>query len=222
MPRKIYTTALILPLFPPFVDLDKLIAIFDADDTVWPAFAPAAEIAGVDPSKLDNFVVQDSPHYTAEEKARLFEAFRDIRLVEQAVFYPGIEKMATLHELGIHIGFDSKSWSKRMADSKRCRFKEAMPFLQDSDLNLTISGQDHAATGKKIGKEVTFFIDDNPYNIITSDAVYNLVPCKTWNCSPEETHRMRGKNFYLFNSLDNILETIIRSVRFWRANYSIL
>lgn len=222
MSRKIHTVPFVLPLLWPFVNLKELKAIFDADDTVWSAFAPAAKLAGVDPSKLDNFVVQDSPHYTAEEKARLFEAFRDIRLVEEAEFYPGIEKMAILHELGIRIGFDSKSWSERMAEGKRRRFKNAMPFLQDSDLNLTISGQDHAATGKKIGKEVTFFIDDNPYNIITSDAVYNLLPCKTWNCSPEERYRMRGKNFYLFDGLDSILETIIRSVRFWRETYSTL
>lgn len=219
MLQKVHSVAFILPLLPPYVDLSHLVAVFDADDMLWPQFALAAQAASVDPSKLDNFVVKNSPHYTAEEKTRLFAAFRDTKLFELAEFYPGIEKMSALHELGIHIRIDSKSFNEDISAVKRRRLKAAMPFLQDSDLNLTISGQDHADSGKEIGREVTFFADDNPYNVVASHAAYNLLPCKTWNCSPDERYRMRSKNFYLFDGLDCILETILRSVRFWQKSY---
>lgn len=127
--------------------------------------------------------------------------------------------MSVLHELDVKIRINSKSFTKEIAELKRRRFKTVMPFLQDSDLNLTISGGDHATTGKQVGREVTFFIDDNPYNVIASAAAYNFLPCKVWNRNPDEQYRMRGKNFYIFDGLDSILETIIRSVRFWRDSY---
>lgn len=212
-------SALVLPLLMPYVDLNNLIAVFDADDTLWPQFGLAAKSAGVDPSKLDNFSVRNNRYYTEDEKARLFEAFRDVRLFEQVQFYPGIEKMVILHEMGIKIRIDSKSFTSDIREVKRYRFKNAMPFLQDSDLNLTISGQDHATVGKTIGTEVTFFVDDNPYNIITSDATYNLLPSKTWNSNPEERYRMRSKNFYILSGLDSIIEAICQSVRHWQKFY---
>lgn len=205
-----------LPLLWHAVDLDNLNAVFDGDDVLWPQFGPAAKSVGVDPSKLNNFVVQNNPYYTKEEKEKLFEAFRDVRLFEQAEFYPGIEKMVTLHELGVRIKIDSKCFTTDIAEVKRYRFKTVLPFLQDGDLNLTVCGKDHASSGKQISKDVTFFVDDNPYNIIVSNATYNLLPTKTWNNSPEERYRMRSKNFYIFDGLDSILETMIRSVRFWR------
>lgn len=214
----VYETPLILPLLSPFVDPHNVSTIFDADDTVWPQFEPAARSVGVDPSKLYNFSVQNNRYYTEDEKNRLFQAFRDIRLFEQAQFYPGIEKMVLLHEMGIKVRFKTKSFNQEISEVKRRRFKEAMPFLQNSDMDLIVAGEDHAMTGKIIDASTTFFVDDNPYNIITSNAIYNLLPYKIWNTNLEERERMSGKNFYIMSSLDVIIETIRNSVHYWRES----
>lgn len=216
-PYVVYEMATILPPIESHVNPYDVSVVFDIDDTIWTQFALAAKAVGVDPAKLDNFVVQNNPYYTNEEKARLFEAFRDVRLFEQAEFYPGIEKMIALHELGIKIRFDSKSFTEEISAVKRRRLKEKLPFLEDSDLRLVVREKDHAATGKNIGPDVTFFVDDNPYNILTSAAVYNLLPQKTWNTDLAERERMSGKNFYIMSSLDVIIETIRSSVHYWRA-----
>lgn len=219
MSNTTHSTTFILPLLPSRVDLHNLSAIFDGDDVLWPIFGPAAKSVGIDPAKLDNFIIQNSPHYSKEEQEKLFEAFRDTKLFEQAKFYPGIEKMAILHELGVHVKIDSKSSTEAIAEVKRRRFKATMPFLCDSDLNLTVSGKATASSRKQIGREVTFFSDDSPYNILGSHAVYNLLPHKTWNSNAAECYRMRHKNFYFFSGLNSILATMIESVRFWQKHY---
>lgn len=219
MSSYIPSTVVILPLLPSRVDLHNLNAVFDGDDVLWPIFGPAAESVGVDPSKLDNFVIQDSPYYSREDQEKLFEAFRDTKLFEQAKFYPGIEKMTILYELGVHIKIDSKSSTDNIVEVKRYRFKTAMPFLRDSDLNLTVSGKATPSSRKQVSRKITFFCDDSPYNVLGSHAAYNLLPRKTWNSNATELHRMRSKNFYIFDGLDNILETMIRSVRFWQKHY---
>ncbi len=213
---KVHSVPLSLPLLLPFVDINNLVAVFDVDDVLWPQFTSAAELAGVDPSKLDNYVVQNSPHYTAEEKKRLYDAFADPRPFEKMEFYLGVKKISVLHELGVHVQINSNSFNQDIAEVKHRRLKSAMPFLQDSDLVLTVSSQKHAGAGKENGTDVTFFIDDNPYNVAASKASYNFLPSKTWNCTPAERDRMSDKNYYVFSSLDCILDTMIRSIRSWR------
>lgn len=198
MSPNIYSGTIILPLMPRKVDLHHLVAVFDCDDTLWPQFSIAARAVGLDPDKLDTFSVKNCANYTDPERAKLFTAFADAELFEQTQFYPGVEKIAVLHEMGVKIRINSKSFSHDIADIKRRRLKEILPFLQESDLNLTVSGEDHATTGKTVSGEVTFFTDDSPYNIITSDAAYNILPSQTWNVSLKEQYRMRGKNFYVW------------------------
>lgn len=215
MSCKVYSAPLSLPLLLPFIDIDNLVAVFDVDDVLWPQFAPAAELAGVDASKHDNFYIEACLRYTAEEKKRLYDAFADSRPFEKTEFYLGVEKISVLHELGVRIEVNSNSFTQDIAEVKRRRLKSAMPFLRDSDLILTVSGQKRAGAGKEIGTNVTFFVDDNPYNIVASKASYNFLPSKTWNCTPAERDRMSDKNFYVFSNLDCILDTMIRSIRSW-------
>lgn len=206
-------SSLILPM-PPQVNLDNITATFDVDDVLWPQFATSAHTVGVDMLKMHTFSVRDNRYYSAEEKSKLFESFRSSRLFQDIQFYPGIEKIATLHKIGVHIKINSKSFTQQICELKRAQLKAVMPFLEDCDFNLTISNEDHATTGKQVDSGIVFFVDDNPHNIVTSAAYYNLLPIKPWNKNPEEQYRMRNKTFYIFDGLESIVETIIRSVHF--------
>ncbi len=212
-PVLIHTLPILIP--PPNPLPNPVIACFDVDDTLWNFIGTAFRGTPFENRYMPIYAVSENSCFDTAEKDYISNVlFQDPALFENIEFYPGVEKIQTLFELGIKIKVLSNNLSLAVVEQKRPQLKAVLPFLEDSDLILTVVQPN--TTKKRIGPEVTFFIDDCPDNIIRSEAYINLLPALSWNTSPEGLWYMQSKLFHIFDNLNTIIDTIIQSVLAWR------
>ena len=61
---------------------------------------------------------------------------------------------------------------------------------------------------KRIAKDTYIFVDDSPYNILTSDAVYNFMLKQPWNQTEEAQKLISHKNVEFFDNFSEIIHRI--------------
>lgn len=209
----IHTAPLIFPA-PPAIPKEKS-AIFDVDDTLWPQTDRAYRGTPYRIDMMDTFSVTENKAFSAEDAEKILKIFEDPAAFTDMEFYPSVKKIKFLFDIGVRVGLKTDSLSHEVANTKFPQLQAAFPYLQKEDIRMRVREHGQLASGKNIGREVTFFVDDNPHNIVKSDAYINILPARPWNTSPKEILRMSGKRFYIMQDLDVIIDSIFLSVLAW-------
>ena len=199
--------------------IEDLYVVFDLDDTLWPQLARAFRNTPYSIDMMDTFSITENKVFSTEDAIKILKLFEDPANFTDIEFYPAVRKIEFLHNLGVRIDINTTSLSEAVAEVKLPQLRRAFPYLDEKSFILTVKGHDRVATGKQIDETVTFFVDDNPLNIVKSKAYIDLVPAQPYNCSPGEIRRMKKRHYYLMKNLDVILDTILLSVKSWQFQH---
>ena len=61
---------------------------------------------------------------------------------------------------------------------------------------------------KILPKDTYIFVDDSPYNISKSNAVYNIMIKRPWNISNEANELLKNTSVIMCDSLNEVIDTI--------------
>lgn len=180
--------------------------VYDVDDVLWPCTQVVYDKLGLKSAPQEDFHIDNNPHLSAEEKAKLSQAFADVSNFTQMPFYSAARDIFKVEELGAEVEINSNCYSKAILKAKH----EQLTQLFDSDLesklklNLVTPHSNH----KHIPKDVLIFVDDSPYNVAGSDAKYNLVPRRPWNDNPKMRKIAQKGGKIILDNLETLPETI--------------
>lgn len=120
-------------------------------------------------------------------------------------FYPGIERIDSLNA---NVFINSNSCSKRAIELKRTQLQQILKIPAENYRFNFIRLGDHRP--KNITANTFIFIDDSPYNLIKSDAIYNIALKKPYNTTEKVLKLIadHNKNVIFCDTLNNIIDTI--------------
>lgn len=213
----IYKETLCIPPPKPGLKPRDICIQFDLDDTLWPLVPRAIAGTGVNYEAITNFFIPDVPTISEAQCSQIYQNFANPEYFRDIEFDPAISEIEKLHQLGVKIGIKTRSITQAIIDTKKPQLIAAFPYLRDEDMTFDLTESHSGKHGKILPDNVTFFVDDSPYNILTSTAYVNFLPRTPWNAPETEQDRMRAgeKDFYVMENLGLIIETIYRSIRSW-------
>ena len=166
--------------------------VFDLDDTLWDLNKRACKLANVDYMKLTTFLLTDNKNLKKREKEKLLSLYGNPMLWNDIKWLDGVERLKNLEKLGAKVYINSNCMNQRVLDYKRSFLSDALKLPNDQII-LNVS----EATKKYMIDDMYIFVDDSPYNILKSNAEYNILFNRPWNQNIIATR---------FNNLNKIID----------------
>ena len=156
---------------------ERPLVVTDCDDTLWGLLERACEILGIDFEVAQTEFDLEKTALADAEREALIALFADPRLFEDMKFFPGVERILELEEVGAEVKVQSNAYSEVVGESKRRQLLSAIPGLRPEQIEINVIS--HANAGrKKFSPQTTILMDDSPNVINMSSALINLVPSR--------------------------------------------
>ena len=180
--------------------------VFDIDDILWNLNERASSLANVYYDRLITYRIEDNYILSDEEKARMHDTYNRTDLFENINFNPGVEE---INDLNADIYINSNVYSHDVTELKRQQLRKILNIPDDHYIFNLITPST-SQTPKRISSDTFIFVDDSPYNIIKSDAAYNIMIKKPWNISLQamELYSKAHKNIIFCDDLYDVIDTI--------------
>lgn len=157
----------------------KIRVVFDMDDILWDLNRVATDMAKIPYDKIIVFHVNENPLLTEEQKKALKQAYSSDELFDNMVWYEGAEKIFTLESKDVEVSINSNCLGANVVERKY-KLLHNLYAVDDSRLILNDLTK---GVAKKIGDDVTIFVDDSPYNHVMNKTKYHIMMNKPWNTS---------------------------------------
>lgn len=175
----------------------EIIVVYDMDDVLWGYSEVAARYAGISLSEWTDFHIEKIEALAEEKRKELRAVVGRTDFYDEIEFYPGVEDILQICELSerVHVIINSNVISQEAAIIKRQRLMETIPGISDQNMvfGLVGNGEKKTMLNKRIDPGTFIFVDDSPYNILTSPAVANIMPQKPWNTTQGAKKLLFGK-----------------------------
>lgn len=165
------------------MDGNLLKVVYDVDNVLWPLNQRVFTNLKIDPQKDINYNVLSNHLLGTLEREAVLNAFRQTDTFNQIDFYPGANEILGVESFGATVRIHSHCYTDEIAQSKCRQLRQLLPQIKPAFIKMTIIS--HDPNHKKVDADAFVFVDDNPYNIITSKAPVNVVPRQPWNTTSE-------------------------------------
>lgn len=178
--------------------------IFDVDDTLWGLNKKICKKLHISYDIITTYSAYDNYKLTKKEQVLMLKEYGNPKMFQNISWFQDVEK---LNELNADIYINSNSSNQECTNQK---LKELLKILQIPKENIIINVLDNKEKikEKRIAKDTYIFVDDSPYNILTSDAVYNFMLKQPWNQTEEAKKLISHKNVEFFDNFSEIIQRI--------------
>lgn len=166
--------------------------VYDLDDVLWDLTRLALQRVELDQKRQTDFRLDRDPAFTSEECAQAIAAFSDAQNYADCEFYPGAESILDVASPTVEISIDSNAYASEVVAVKQRRLHETYPNMPVELQHVQLVTPE--SNRKQISNDVLVFIDDSPYNIVDSEAKFNLMPRKTWNTTAKAQKLATGQD----------------------------
>ena len=176
--------------------------VFDVDDILWDLNGYICKKHNIPFENIREFHIHDNKETLTERQQEILIAeYAKADIYHNLDFYPAAY---SIKDLPADVSICTNTLTGKVADVKRLRLKNELGIAQpDITVNVITVGQ---AKKKKLPENVTYFVDDSPYNIMQSHAKENILMRKPWNITDNARKLMQGKNYRYFDTLDEIVD----------------
>ncbi len=176
----------------------EILIVYDYDDLLWPLMKRVCARLGINHRRATQvFRIYDNHLLTRAEQEAIIAAFAEPSFFQDIQFYPGIEDITRVVELGAKLEINSNSFNQPIADLKTEQLLAAVPNLRPEQIRMNIIN--HSTSDRKpLQPQTTIFYDDGPHNILLSEAILNGVPSKMlWSNHPSVVAQYRQQHKYV-------------------------
>lgn len=168
------------------------LVVYDVDDILWPLMERVTKRLGIDYERATYlFSIHDNPKLTPAERRAILESFANPAIFEDIEFYPGIEDILKVEQLGARVMINSNAFNADIAHLKTEQLLAKVPGLTPENIQMNII---HIADNhkKRMNPDTVIFIDDSEHNIMLSPAVVNVMPVNRplWCTNHEAIQRL--------------------------------
>lgn len=167
-------------------------AVFDIDDVAWDLSGKVAKNVGVDYADLIDFHILQNERLTMEQRLAVNDYYRDREIFRDMQFYPGFDQVMDLQLIGAIVQMNSNSFSEEVRDDKIPQVTAAAPGVGRENLRFNVVNE-KTTLKKRFDDDTYVLVDDSPYNIAISPAVWNIMPRVPWNQTPKAHEIVKDK-----------------------------
>lgn len=178
--------------------------IFDVDDTGWGLNDRVCDILGIDISKIKNFYIKHNEELDENQKELLLEKYSDSKIFENIEWYEGFGSIFDLEQLGCTVYINSNCNTQAVKETKHIELVDKLGFSDEKVILNVISD----AKNKNLADNIYILVDDSPFNIAKSKAIYNISLKKPWNTSKQGLETIGNKKVIFCDNFIEILATI--------------
>lgn len=180
------------------------VVIFDVDDTGWGLNDRVCNILGIDISKIKNFYIKHNEELDENEKKLLLEKYSDSKIFENIEWYEGFGSIFDLEQLECTVHINSNCNTQAVKETKHIELVDKLGF-PDEKVTLNVIAD---AKNKNLDDDIYILVDDSPFNIAKSKAIYNISLKKPWNTSKQGLETIGDKKVIFCDNFIEILVTI--------------
>lgn len=189
------------------LNLSEIVVTCDHDDVLIPVTVTMAKRIGVDYKNLCNFVFESNPLITLKQAQQLRELCTDPKIVSETKYASDATEIMRIAKTGVRLELVSHSGSDEYSRAKRQRITQEFPELPEEQIILRVRrGQDNLK--KEMSPNTFIFIDDSPYNIISSTAPINILLRQPWNVTDEAREMIHSANLPMVAWRDTVTEVV--------------
>lgn len=185
------------------------VVIFDVDDTGWGLNDRVCDILGIDISKIKNFYIKHNEELDENQKELLLEKYSDSKIFENIEWYEGFGSIFDLEQLGCTVHINSNCNTQDVKETKHIELVDKLGF-PDEKVTLNVIAD---AKNKNLDDDIYILVDDSPFNIAKSKAMYNIALKKPWNTSKYGLETIGNKKVIFCDNFIEILVTIEELLR---------
>lgn len=178
--------------------------IFDVDDTGWSLNDRVCNILGIDINNLKDFYIKNNKELNDNQKELLLEKYNDYRIFENIEWYKGFESIFDLEQFGCTVYINSNCNTQAVKDTKHIELVDKLGFSDEKVILNIITD----AKNKNLDDDIYILVDDSPFNIAKSDAIYNITLKKPWNTSKQGLEIIGNKKVIFCDNFLEIIATI--------------
>lgn len=180
------------------------VVIFDVDDTGWGLNDRVCDILGIDISKIKNFYIKHNEELDENQKELLLEKYSDSKIFENIEWYEGFGSIFDLEQLGCTVHINSNCNTQDVKETKHIELVDKLGF-PDEKVTLNVIAD---AKNKNLDDDIYILVDESPFNIAKSKAMYNIALKKPWNTSKYGLETIGNKKVIFCDNFIEILVTI--------------
>lgn len=178
---------------------------FDVDNILIPQLEYIYKKYNIDSDRVTKYSIKDCELLSEVEKEIILEAFKDVRIFEEAGFIPEITELETIARYA-DLRIDSLSANNDIIDFKYRELKRLIPSLKDENIYLRLYEEDNVKRG--IAK-TDIFVDDSAMNLkVNYDRYTKAYTIKT---SYNKESLLELEKVKVMTSVVEIIRTIIKT-----------
>lgn len=172
--------------------------VYDVDDVLWPLNERVFANLGLEFQKDITYNLRDNNLLTPTQQSAVLDAFHQADTFREMNFYPGAKNILQVEALGATVRIHSHCYTEEIAELKRTQIQQLLPEMKPSFIKMAIIADN--PNYKQVDADAFVFVDDNPYNIITSKAPVNVVPRQPWNTTATAAQIMTNRRCALIDT----------------------
>ena len=177
------------------------IVVFDFDDILWDHVGYICNKMNININDWVKFEIADNDCFNEEQVNKVHELFKQKETYDNVNFYEGIERINSLKAFTYIISNVANN------DIHDVKIKQLLSIL-NIPLNRLHMNVVTDFKSKTLPENTYIFIDDSPYNISKSNAVYNIMIRRPWNISNEANKLLKNTSVIMCNSLNEVIDII--------------
>lgn len=178
--------------------------VFDIDDTAWSLNGRICGLFSIDMNAIENFYIKYNEKLSEEQKKLLIESYSNHEMFKNIEWYDGFTDIFDLEQLGCEVFINSNCNTEEVREVKQYELVDKLGFNPDRVILNVVSNPKH----KDLGNEIYIFVDDSPFNLAKSEAIYNIALKKPWNTSESGKEIIGDKKVIYCDTLLEAIEII--------------
>lgn len=182
------------------------LVIFDIDDTAWGLNNKICDMLDININNIESFYIKNNSKLSEYQKEQLLSKYSDPEIFKDIDWYDGFTEIFELEQLGCEVLINSNCNSQDVKNAKHYELVDKLGFNDDKIILNVINDPKH----KHMHSDVFILVDDSPFNLAKSTAVYNIALRTPWNTSEQGAETIGDKKVIFCDTFRDILSTVTK------------
>lgn len=178
--------------------------VFDIDDTAWGLNDRVCSMLSIDINNILDFYIKNNNRLSESQQKSLLDSYSDYKVFENIKWYDGFTSIFDLEKFNCYVFINSNCSTLDVKNTKLVELVDKLHFPSDRIILNIISD----SKNKRLDDDIYIFVDDSPFNIAKSNAVYNIALRKPWNTSDIGVETIGNKKVIYCDTFVEILEVV--------------
>lgn len=182
------------------------LVIFDIDDTAWGLNNKICSMFGIDINSIESFYIKNNSKLSEYQKEQLLSKYSDPEIFKNIEWYDGFTEIFDLEQLDCEVLINSNCNSQDIKNAKHYELVDKLGFDDDKIILNVINDPKN----KPMHSDVFILVDDSPFNLAKSTAIYNIALRKPWNTSEQGAETIGDKKVIFCDTFRDVLSTVTK------------